>query len=256
MSRGMLEGSTAIVTGGNTGIGRAIALAFAREGAKLVIASRHETHREGLMPTHLVIQSSGGEAIFVPTDVSKAADVEALFSTTLERFGRLDVLVNNAGIVALGSVGDTSLEDWNRVMAVDLAAVFLVSKLAVEQMLRQGTGGNIINIASEDGYVYPVPGAVAYSVAKAGVIFLTRQMALDYGGKDIRVNVVCPGATDTPMTRYDTVGNVEAIVKAAATMGRIGQPEEIAEAVLFLASERASYITGHNLNVDGGWACL
>ncbi len=128
--------------------------------------------------------------------------------------------------------------------------------LQVEQMLKQGDGGVIINIASEDGYVYPVPGAAAYSVAKAGVIILTRQMALDYASEGIRVNVICPGATDTPMTRYDTIGDVEGIVKAAAPMGRIGQPEEIASAAVFLASNEASYVTGHNMIVDGGWACI
>jgi glucose 1-dehydrogenase len=256
MKAELLKDQVAIVTGASSGIGRAIAITFAEEGARVVNASLDTKHRENLEPTHQVIKDQGGDAIFVATDVSKKKDMQNLFSQTVEKYGRVDIMVNNAGIVRLGPVADATLEDWQAVMAVDLGGVFLGCKFAAVQMMKQGGDGVIINIASEDGYVYPVPGAVAYCAAKAGVIILTRQMALDYGREGIRINAICPGGTDTPATRHDTIGNIEAIVQAATPLGRIGKPEEIAYAALFLASKGASYVTGHNMNVDGGWACL
>jgi len=243
-----LEGKVAIITGAGSGIGRETALLFAREGAKVVVAdyapeAGEETVRQ--------IRQSGGEAIFIKTDVSKASDAENMVRETIAKYGRLDILHNNAGILGkVAFVGDASEEDWNRVMSVTLKGAFLCSKYAVREMIGGG-GGVIINTASAMGLV-GLPGNAAYSAAKGGIIQFTKTMALEYASSNIRVNCICAGWIDTPMN--EELG--EQIVKwtlRETPMGRWGRPEEIAQAALYLASDESSFVTGTTLVVDGGW---
>ncbi len=196
--------------------------------------------------------SGFGEAFFAPADVSREEDVRAALAATAERFGRLDILVNDAGIVVMAGAVDTSVEDWDRVQAVNLRGVFLGCKHAIP-LMRQNGGGAIVNIGSI-GSLVAVPAHAAYNAAKAGVLGLTKQMAVDYGPENIRVNCICPTATDTPLIRK--AGANEQALRALAQMHplrRIAQPEDIAHAALFLASDEARCITGVALPVDAGW---
>ncbi len=246
---GRLESKAAVITGAASGIGRAIALHFAAEGARVAVV---DCDREGGEETVRLIAAGGGEAVFLPTDVSREEDVQAALGAAIERFGRLDILVNDAAIVHMAAATETSVEDWDRVQAVNLRGVFLCSKHAIQQMRKQG-GGAIVNIASI-GSLVAVPAHAAYNAAKAGVMGLTRQIAVDYGPDNIRVNCVCPTATDTPLTRG--AGATDGAFQALAQMHplrRLTQPEDIAYAVLFLASDEARCITGAVLPVDAGW---
>ena len=243
-----LEGKVAIVTGAGSGIGKETALLFAGEGAKVVAADRvMETGEK----TVWQIKDSGGEAIFVKADVSRAGDVEIMVKETVEEYGRLDILSNNAGILGeVASVGDATEENWDRVISVNLKSVFLCSKYAVREMLKAG-GGVIINSASTMGFV-GLPGNTAYSASKGGVIQFTKTMALEYASSNIRVNCVCAGWIDTPMNENLDERIVKWTVRETP-MGRLGRPEEVAWAILYLASDESSFVTGTALVVDGGW---
>ncbi len=248
---GPLDGKVALVTGAGSGIGRATALAFARDGAKVVAA---DIVVEGGEETASLIREAGGEATFVKADVSQAADVEALVARVVSTYGRLDCAHNNAGIEGMmASTADQTEAMWDRVIAVNLTGVWLCMKYEIPQMLKQG-GGAIVNTASGAGLI-GVPTMPAYVASKHGVVGLTKTAALEYAKSGIRVNAVCPGIIQTPMverlvTEQPQLG--EALV-AAEPIGRTGQPEEIAEAVVWMCSEAASFVTGHAMSVDGGY---
>jgi len=247
-----LKGKVAVITGGTSGIGLATAILFAKEGAKVVIASRdNEAGRAALD----LIKSNNGEAIFVKTDVSNEEDVKILIAESLRRYKRLDILFNNAGIELAKPVTETSSEELAKVIDINLKGVFYGCKYAIPYMIRNG-GGSIINTASSVGLVGS-PNLAAYSASKGAIIALTKQIAIDYARKNIRVNCVCPGAIATPMIeRFIAKSpNPEETRKQLNEMhpiGRMGRAEEIANAVLFLASDESSFITGHSLVVDGG----
>lgn len=249
-----LKDRVALVTGGGTGIGRATALLFAREGARVAVTGR----RKGpLEETVSAVESAGGKAIMVKGDVSKAGDATEMVKKTLDAFGRLDVLVNNAGVNyrPSGTV-ETDEDGWDVVMNINVKGIYLVSRAAVPEM-RSGIGGSIINIASVFGLVGSAE-AVAYCASKGAVINMTRSMALDLAGKKIRVNCICPGVVDTPMARewIEKQDDAKAMAKelsALHPLGRMGEPEDIANACLFLASDEASWVTGAILPVDGGF---
>jgi NAD(P)-dependent dehydrogenase (short-subunit alcohol dehydrogenase family) len=247
---GTLTGKVALVTGGASGIGRATALAFAREGAKLVIADINE---EGGQQTVHMITENGGEAIFVQVDVPNATAVEAMINKTMETYGRLDCAHNNAGIAGGGRVltAEYAEETWHQVIAVNLTGVWLCMKYEIPQMLSQGSGA-IVNTASVAGLIGG-RGLAAYVASKHGVVGLTKTAALEYATQGIRVNCVCPGVIHTPMTaRGLSDPELRTRIIASEPIGRVGTPEEIAEAVVWLCSDAASFVTGHTMTVDGG----
>ena len=250
-SAGRLEGKVALVTGAGSGIGRATALVFAREGAKVAVA---DVVVEGGQETVRLIQDAGGEARFFAVDVSKADQVEKLIQDIVAAYGRLDCAHNNAGVEgALAQTGDYAEDQWDRVISINLKGVWLCMKYQLPQMLRQG-GGSIVNTASGAGLI-GVVGMPAYVASKHGVVGLSKTAALEYAKSNIRVNAVCPGLIQTPMVERitgDSPQMGEALV-AAEPIGRIGKPEEIAEAVVWLCSDAASFVTGHAMSVDGGF---
>lgn len=242
----------ALVTGGGTGIGRAIAVLFAQEGAQVVVAGR--TEATGIATVN-DIRRAGGTALFVRADVSHAADVERLVETTVNQFGRLDILVNNAGIGGTGTLlAETTEEEWDAVLDVNLKGHFLCCKYAIPH-LRAAGNGVIINTSSVLGCL-TLPGTSAYSASKAGILALTKVLALEVARDGIRVNCLVPGSVDTPMMWEGLTDEerraVEPLVADAEPVGRIGRPEEIARAALFLACEDSSFMTGAPLIVDGG----
>jgi NAD(P)-dependent dehydrogenase (short-subunit alcohol dehydrogenase family) len=246
-----LAGKVALVTGSASGIGRATALAFARAGAKVVVG---DVAVEGGEETVRMIKHAAGEALFVKADVSKATEVEALIQQTVAAYGRLDCAHNNAGIEGLRLLtAEDTEENWERVLAINLKGVWLCMKYELGQMLTQGSG-SIVNTASCMGLV-GLRESGAYVASKHGVVGLTRTAALEYAKAGIRVNAVCPGVIQTPMIErgarlYPQM--IEAVV-AAEPVGRLGRPEEIAEAVVWLCSDAASFVTGHAMAVDGGY---
>ncbi len=246
----LLQGKVALVTGGSSGIGRASALIFAREGAKVVVA---DMNTEGGEETVRQIRAAGGEALFVPADVSKAAEVEALVRRTVEAYGRLDCAHNNAGIEGkMATTVEDTEENWERVLKINLMGVWLCMKYEIPQMLQQG-GGAIVNTASDAGLL-GVPRMGAYVASKHGVVGLTKSAALEYAKAGIRINAVCPGVIETPMLERvsgQRPGLVERMV-AGEPIGRAGKPEEIAEAAVWLCSDAASFVTGVAMPVDGG----
>ena len=250
---GQLTGKVALVTGGASGIGRATALTFAREGAKLVIADMHE---EGGQQTVHMIRENGGDATFVQVDVSRAIEVEAMISATVETYGRLDCAHNNAGIGSRPRVRlhELSEEGWDQVMSINLKGVWLCMKYEILQMLQQGNGA-IVNTASIMGLVGSWSRSGAYNASKHGVVGLTKTAALEYATAGIRVNAVCPGYIRTPLIAEALTSNpeMEAQIIARHPVGRMGRPEEIAEAVVWLCSDAASFVTGHTMTVDGGY---
>lgn len=249
---GRLEGKAAAVTGAASGMGRAIACLFAREGASVAVL---DCNAEEGARTQAMIEDAGGRAIFCATDVSQEADVQSAIERTVAEFGALDVMVNDAAIVHMAGAADTSVEDWDRVMGVNLRGAFLCSKHAVRQMQRQG-GGNIVSIASIAALV-AVPSHAAYNATKAGIVGLMRQMALDYGPSNIRCNAICPTMTDTPLVRQFGTGNrALAAMAQQHPLRRLTEPEDIAYAALFLASDEARCITGVALPVDAGWTVM
>lgn len=249
---GALDGRVALITGGARGIGRATALLLAREGAAVVVADLDEA---GAAAVAGEVEAAGGRALAVACDVSRAEDCHRAVQAALAAFGRLDVLFNNAGIIRRADVLGTTEEEWDRVMAVNVKSILLMSKEAVPVMAAQG-GGSIVNTASGWGLVGG-RNAVSYCASKGAVVNMTRAMALDHGPQGIRVNCICPGDTDTGMLRHEArqLGADEAAFLAEAAdrpLGRVGRPEEIAQAVLYLASDASSFVTGAALVVDGG----
>lgn len=246
---GRLEGKASLITGAGAGIGRATALLFAREGARVMVADfvpagGHETVK--------MIREAGGEGAFVEADVSKPADVRMMVTRTVAAFGRLDILFNNAGIQGkFAMTADTPEEVWDRVFATNLKSVFLGSKYAIPQMLEQG-GGVIISTASAAG-VIGLPGTGAYGASKAGIIHLTRTMALEYADRNIRVNCISPGTIMTAMSPGAIDPENVPPFHQSQAMRRFAQPDEVAAVALFLASNDSSFVTGTNTVVDGGY---
>ena len=250
---GMLDGKSALITGGGGGIGRATALAFAREGARVAVADFVE---DAARETVGLVNAAGGQAISLSGDVSRDADVREMIAAVVGAYGRLDCAFNNAGVAGwhVGSVNqktaEWSEESFDRMIAVNLKGVWLCLRAEINQMLTQG-GGAIVNTASIAGLA-GLPNAAAYVAAKHGVIGLTKTAALEYGEAKIRVNAVCPGYIKTPMTAGMTPERGAAVL-AQTPMKRLGEADEIAEMVVWLCSARASYVSGAAYNVDGGW---
>jgi NAD(P)-dependent dehydrogenase (short-subunit alcohol dehydrogenase family) len=247
---GLLQGKTALVTGASSGIGRAAALVFAREGAKVLVAD--VTEEQGNETVKLV-KGAGGEAIFARCDVARATEVEALVATAVKQFGRLDCAYNNAGIAGkIARTADETEEGFDRIMAINLRGVWLCMKYEILQMLKQEKGGAIVNTASAAGLVGS-HGMSAYGASKHGVVGLTKTAALEYARHNIRVNAVCPGVIDTPMVG-GMVGShprLKEILVSTEPIARMGQPSEIAEAAAWLVSDYASFVTGCAMPVDG-----
>jgi NAD(P)-dependent dehydrogenase (short-subunit alcohol dehydrogenase family) len=248
---GLVAGKVALVTGASSGIGRATALAFAREGAKVVVA---DVTVEGGEETVAQVKKAGGEAIFVKTDVSKAVEVEALVAKAVATYGRLDCAHNNAGIAGNAkTIVDDTEDNWDRILAINLKGVWLCMKYEIAHMLKQG-GGAIVNTASGAGLIGVRRGG-AYVASKHGVVGLTKTAALEYAKAGIRVNCVCPGPIDTPMLQGIGGSNQVVIERMVAAQpgGRLGKPAEIAEAAVWLCSDAASFVTGLPMPVDGGY---
>ena len=243
-------GKVAFVTGGANGIGRAAALAFARDGASVVVADVSETQNQ---ETARMIQDLGGRALAVACDVSRNVDVQRALNATVDRFGRLDFAFNNAGIeYTIKPAADVTEEEWNRIIDIDLRGVFLCMKHEIPLMLKQGSGA-IVNTSSGAG-IKGFKGGAAYVAAKHGVVGLTKAAALDYAKSNIRINAVCPGIIDTPMMDRFSGGTAEGRqgVIAQEPVGRMGTPEEIAATVVWLCSDAACFVVGHAMVVDGG----
>lgn len=239
----------ALVTGAGSGIGRATAVAFAQDGAR-VIAS--DVQAENAEETARMIRNSGGQAECIVADVSHAAEVENLVSRTIQHFGRLDFAFNNAGIEGvMATTADCTEENWDRIMAVNLKGVWLCMKHELPHMLERGSGA-IVNCSSIAGLV-GFPQLPAYVASKHGLVGLSRTAALEYAKQGIRVNAICPGVIDTAMVSRLSHEHPEAHLAAGEPMGRMGTPEEIANAVIWLCSSRASFVTGQAFAVDGGW---
>jgi len=248
---GILDGKVALITGAGSGIGRATAKIFAREGARLLLADLAEAAGA---ETVQLLKDAGTTAIFVKADVAKPVDVEGLVAKTVEAYGRIDCAFNNAGIEgALALTHQCTEENWARVISINLTGVWLCMKAEIAQMLKQGGGGSIVNTSSDAGLL-GVRGMPAYVASKHGVAGLTKAAAIEYGRHKIRVNAVCPGPIRTPMMGrllLDRPDIEESFVRAEP-LKRMGEPEEIGEAVAWLCSDHASYVTGLPLPVDGG----
>lgn len=247
-----LEGKVALVTGGGSGIGRASALALASNGARVVVS---DIDTDSGQATVSAIEAASGEAIFVRADVSQATDVQAMINKTIEVYGQLDCAFNNAGIEGpVGvSIADCPEDNWNQVIDINLKGVWLCMKYELAHMAKQGSGA-IVNTASVAGLVGGTFGA-AYYASKHGVVGLTKAAAMEYGASNIRVNAVCPGVIRTEMAERLIKDNtrVEGVLTAQHPLGRLGTPEEVAEAVVWLSSDAASFVTGQAMAVDGGF---
>ena len=251
MSSNRFQDKVALITGGNSGIGRAASIAFAKEGARVVIAARRENLGHEVVD---IIQKDGGEAVFIRTDVTKPEEIEALFKATVDKYGRLDCAVNNAGVSssAMRRIINTTMEDWDWTMNTNLRGVWLCMKHEIRQMLSQG-GGAIVNTASIAGLSTEV-GMSIYCASKHGVMGLTKTAALEYAHKNIRVNAVCPGFIHTPMLEepWQTNPAIKDFTLSQVPMKRFGKPEEIAGAILWLCSDEAAYMTGREMVIGGG----
>jgi NAD(P)-dependent dehydrogenase (short-subunit alcohol dehydrogenase family) len=249
---GILKSKVALISGGGSGIGRSTALLFAAEGAAVLIADLNEAAGREV---ERQISSQGGRALFEGADVTRDADCRRLAELALQNFGAIHVLFNNAGIIRRASVLELSEEDWDRVMDVNVKSMFLLSRQVIPLMARSG-GGSIINMASGWG-LSGGPRAAVYCASKGAVVLLTKAMAVDHGPQNIRVNCICPGDTDTAMLRNEArqlgePANRFLAEAARRPLGRVGKPEEIAQAALYLASDASSFVTGTALIVDGG----
>jgi NAD(P)-dependent dehydrogenase (short-subunit alcohol dehydrogenase family) len=245
-----LQDKVALVTGGTSGIGRDTAVLFAKAGANVVVAGRRA--KEGAATIDL-IRAAGGDALFVKTDVSKASEVEALVQKTVEKFGRLDVAFNNAGIEGVMTpIVKQSEEDWDRTIAINLKGVWLCLKYEIQQMLKQRSGGAIVNMASVSAMIGTAGGA-AYTASKHGVVGLTKSAALETARAGIRVNAVCPAVIESPMAdRLYGAPRLQKYALGLHPIGRFGKGQEVAEAVVWMCSDRASFMTGQTLVLDGG----
>lgn len=247
----LLSGKVALITGGGSGIGRAAARVFAREGAQVVVADVDE---KGVEETAHMVAKAGAKALSIRADISDSASVERMVAETVQRFGRLDCAFNNAGIEGtMASTAECPRENWDRTLAVNLTGVWLCMRAEILQMLRQG-GGAIVNNSSIAGLI-GFENLPAYVASKHGVIGLTKTAALEYAKLGIRVNSVCPGVIRTPMVERATGGDAEVAAQFVASepVGRMGTPEEVAEAAAWLCSPAASFVTGIAMAVDGGW---
>jgi len=247
---GMVDGKVALVTGGGKGIGRAAALLFASEGARVVVSDVDE--EAGALVVN-EIRSQGAESHFVAADVSDEGQVEALVAAAVDTFGRLDCALNNAGIAGRPApIQETASEDWERTIAINLFGVFHCLKYELPVMVEQG-GGAIVNMASGAGLI-GTPGLAAYCASKHAILGLTKTAALENARTGVRINAICPGSTDTPMLQASMSISpaIEKMVLSSLPGGRLGEPGEIAEAAVWLCSERASFVNGHSMLVDGG----
>jgi NAD(P)-dependent dehydrogenase (short-subunit alcohol dehydrogenase family) len=249
------EGKTAVVTGGSTGIGRAIAFELATHGASVAVGDIEKTPGQGERygpessdPTHVVINEQGGNASFAEVDVSNATDCQALIEHAIDMYGRLDILVNNAGIHIPADIEDLAVEDWEQVLGVNLSGAFYCSKFAVPHLSE--TAGSIVNISS----VHAIEGGSGppYAASKAALVNLTRDIATTLGPHDVTANTICPGFIKTPRQDYLSDDEIEAS-REQTVLPRLGTPKDVAAAALFLLSDNASWITGESLFVDGGW---
>ena len=248
-----MEDKVALVTGGSSGMGRASALAFARQGAKVIVA---DVDIKGGEDTVRMIEEFGGQAIFVKTDVSRSAEVEALVNKAVQTYGRLDYAHNNAGVEGMSAyTAELTEEDWDRTININLKGVWLCMKYEIPQMLKQG-GGAIVNTSSVLG-LGAVPKSPAYITSKHGVFGLTKAAAVEYAKAGIRINAVCPGIIATPMVER-MIGNLQdhSLLIEQRPIERLGTPEEVAEAVVWLCSDAASFVIGHGMVVDGGKTVL
>jgi len=243
-----LEGKTAFITGGGSGIGAETARLFAGEGAAVAIVDSNAGAAEALAGE---LTAGGGAARSFAIDVTDEAAVTSALTGTLQAFGSLDIVVNSAIRMAPGKLVDLSTADWKLLIEVGLHAPFVVGREAAKLMIRQGTGGSIINLSSNAGLA-PYPGAGAYSTAKAGVIMLSKQQAIEWAEYGIRSNAICPGHVETPLTAYLQDPEIRAGREAVTPLGRIGRPDDVAQAALYLASDDSSWVTAHALVVDGG----
>lgn len=244
----LLENKVAIITGAGSGFGRATAELYAKEGAKIVAVDFNE---ETVQETVTAIQDNGGQAVAVKADVSMDEDVKNFIQTAIDTYGKIDILFNNAGIYAPGTVEETDIDDWNHSLDVNITALFLAGKYAIPYL--KESKGNIINTASAGGII-GFPNAISYATTKGAVISFTRAMAVDYAEAGVRINAICPGTGETGMTK--DLLEIDEIYEGFVSpipMKRLGKPNDIANAALFLGSDQASYITGHALPVDGGW---
>jgi NAD(P)-dependent dehydrogenase (short-subunit alcohol dehydrogenase family) len=247
---GRLDGKVAIVTGASSGNGRAIALRFAEEGASVTVADVREDPRLGGVPTHERIEAEGGDARFVETDVSSVEALRDAVDETVDAFGGLDVMVNNAGVERQLPIGEVSEEDYGWLMDINLKGVYFGCQVAIEAMRAQEGGGSIVNMSSIGG-IRGLENSSLYCTSKGGVTNLTRELAVEQGEHGIRVNALNPGFIETAMTMED--GETADGILEQTPLGRPGQPAEVAEAALFLASDESSFVTGHNLVMDGGF---
>lgn len=252
----LLKERVAIVTGSSSGIGRGIALEFAREGAKVIIADLHEEPKQGKFydtnvatPTAEVIKQLGSEGLYIQTDMGDETGVQRMIEQTIERFGGLDILVNNAGIHIPGDSQELSVKDWDKIIGINLRGIFLATKFSMVY-LKQSNVGRIINISSI--HAFSGGGGPGYAPAKAGVVNMTRDIALEVGQEGLTVNAICPGFIETPIQDYLTEEQIE-MCRRRTPLPRFGTPRDIGRACVFLASDDAEWITGAALPVDGGW---